>query len=61
MDVYFVVCSHRVDLGEDGTPKKLVGIILGMTDGVVEWDCPNVECLVVAARTLTFVFLGCDV
>jgi hypothetical protein len=61
MDGDFVVCSHQVDLGEGGTPEKLVGIIVDMTDGVAVWDRPEVECPVVAARTPTVVFLGYDV
>jgi hypothetical protein len=53
--------AHHVDLGEDGTPEKLVGVIVNMTDGVEVWDCPGVECPVVAARAPTVVFLGYDV
>jgi hypothetical protein len=56
-----VVRSHQVDLGEDGTPEKLVVVIVDMTDGVAVWDCPGVECPVVAAKSPTVVFLGYDV
>jgi hypothetical protein len=49
----FVVCSHQVDLGEDGTTKKLVGVIMDMTDGVAVGDGPGVERSVVAAGTPT--------
>lgn len=34
MDCGMVVGSHQVDHGEDGTPEKLVGVIIDMTDGV---------------------------
>jgi hypothetical protein len=34
MDGDLVVRSHQLDLGEDGTPEKLVGVVVGMTDGV---------------------------
>jgi hypothetical protein len=61
MDGNLVVGSHQVDLGEDGTPEKLVGVIVDMTDGVAGWDCPGVECPVVAARAPTVVFVVYDV
>jgi hypothetical protein len=38
----FVVRSHQVDLGEDGTTKKLVGVVMDMTDGVAVGDGPGV-------------------
>jgi hypothetical protein len=58
MDGDLVVRSRQVDLGEDGTPEKLVGVIVDMTNGVAAWDCPGVECPVVAARAPTVVSLG---
>jgi hypothetical protein len=61
MDRDLVVHSHQVDLGEDGTPEKLVGVIVDMTDRVAVWDCLGIECPVVAARAPTVVFLGYDV
>jgi hypothetical protein len=61
MDGDLVVRSHQVDLGEDGTPEKLVGVIVDMTDGVAVCNCPGIECPVVAAREPTVVFLGYDV
>jgi hypothetical protein len=33
MDGDLVVCSHQVDLGGDGTPEKLVGVIVDITSG----------------------------
>jgi hypothetical protein len=41
--------------------RKLVRVIVDMTDGIEVWDCPGVECLVVAARVPTIVLLGYDV
>jgi hypothetical protein len=32
MDGSLSVRSHRVNLGEDGTPEKLVGVIVDMSD-----------------------------
>jgi hypothetical protein len=61
MDGDLVICSHQVDLGENGTAEKLVGVIVDMTDGVAVWDCPGVECPVVAARAPAVVILGYDV
>jgi hypothetical protein len=29
-----IVCSHLVDIGEDETTEKLMGVIMDMTDGV---------------------------
>jgi hypothetical protein len=53
-----VVCSHHVNLGEDETTEKLVGVVVDMADGVAVWDGPGVECPVVAAGASTVVFLG---
>jgi hypothetical protein len=61
MDGDLVVCCHQVNLGENGTTKKLMGVIVNMTDRITVWDCPGVECPVVAARAPTIVFLGYDV
>jgi hypothetical protein len=61
MEGDLVVHCHQVDLGEDGTPEKLVGVIVDMTDRVVVWDCPGIEYPVVAARATTVVFLGYNV
>jgi hypothetical protein len=35
MDGNLIVCSHQVDLAEDGTTEKLLGVIMYMMDGVV--------------------------
>jgi hypothetical protein len=43
MDGNLVVRSHQVDLGEDGTPERLVGVIVDMMDGVSVWDCSGFE------------------
>jgi hypothetical protein len=61
MEWDLVVRTHQVDLGEDGTSEKLVGVIVNMMDGLAVWDCPGVEYPVVAARAPTVVFLGYDV
>jgi hypothetical protein len=61
MDGDLIVRSHQVDLGEDGTPEKLVGVIVDMTDGIAVWDCSGMKCPVVAARAPTILFLGYDV
>jgi hypothetical protein len=53
-----VLRSHQVDLG---TSEKLVELIVDMTDGVVVWECPGVECSVVAVRAPTIAFIGYDV
>jgi hypothetical protein len=53
MDGDLVVRSHQVDLGEDGTPEMLVGVIVYMTNGVAVWDYPGPKCPVVAARAPT--------
>jgi hypothetical protein len=42
MDGDFAVSSHQVDLGEEGTTEKLVGVVMDMTDGVVVEDGPGV-------------------
>jgi hypothetical protein len=34
MDGDLILSSHPVDLGEDGTTEKLVGVVMDMTDGV---------------------------
>jgi hypothetical protein len=60
MDGDFIVFSRLVDLGEDGTTEKLVGVVMDMTDGIAVGDGPGVECPVVAAGTLRVVF-GHDV
>jgi hypothetical protein len=39
MDGDLVVRCHQVNLGEDGTPEKLVGIIVDMMDGCVNSRC----------------------
>jgi hypothetical protein len=49
IDGDLVVCSHQVDLGEDGTTEKLVGVVMDMADGVVVCDGPGVECPAVVA------------
>jgi hypothetical protein len=60
MDGDFIAYSHQVDLGEDGTTEKLMGVVVDMTYGVAAGDGPGIECSVVAARTRTVV-LGYDV
>jgi hypothetical protein len=42
MDGDLIVSCHQVDLGEDGTIEKLLGIIMDMTDGVAVLDDPSV-------------------
>jgi hypothetical protein len=37
-----IVCSHQVDLGEDGTTEKLVGVVTYITDVVAAGDGPGV-------------------
>jgi hypothetical protein len=34
MDGDLIVTSHQVDFGEDGTTVKLVGVVMGMPDGI---------------------------
>jgi hypothetical protein len=58
MDGDLIVCSHQVDLGEDGTTEKMVGVIMDMTDEVAVEDGPGVECSVAAAETPPVVILG---
>jgi hypothetical protein len=36
MDGNLIVRSHQVDLGEDGTTEKLVGVVMDMTDRVAK-------------------------
>jgi hypothetical protein len=38
MDGDLIVGSHQVDLGEDGTTEKLVGVVMDMMDGVAFGD-----------------------
>jgi hypothetical protein len=52
--------SQQVDLGEDGTTEKLVGVIMDMTNGVAVGEGPGVECYIIDAGTFTIV-LGHDV
>jgi hypothetical protein len=54
MDGALIVCSHQVDVGDDG--QNLVGVVIDMTDGVAVRDDLGVEFSVVAAMTLTVVF-----
>jgi hypothetical protein len=61
MDRDLVIRCHQVNLGEDRTPEKLVGVIVDMTDWVALWDYPGIKYPVVAARPPTIVFLGYDV
>jgi hypothetical protein len=42
MDGDFVLSSRQVDLGEDGTTEKLVGLVMDMTDRVVVGDNQDV-------------------
>jgi hypothetical protein len=42
MDGELVVCSHQVDLGEDGRTEKLVGVVMDMKDWVAVGDGPGV-------------------
>jgi hypothetical protein len=37
-----VVRSHQIDLGEDGTAEKLVGVVMDMTDWIAVGDGPGV-------------------
>jgi hypothetical protein len=45
MDRDFVVDSHQVDLGENGTSEKLIGVITDMPDGVVVGNVTGVRAL----------------
>jgi hypothetical protein len=38
MDGDLILSSHQVDLGEDGTTEKLVGVVIDITDGVTVGD-----------------------
>jgi hypothetical protein len=60
MDGDLIICSHQVDLREDGTSEKLVGVVMEMSHGVAVGDGPGVECSVVAAGTPPVVLLGHD-
>jgi hypothetical protein len=33
-----IINSHQVDLGDNGTTEKLVGVVTDMTDGVAVGD-----------------------
>jgi hypothetical protein len=61
MDGDLVICSHQVNLGENGAAEKLVGVIVDMTDGVAVRNGTGVKCSVLAAGTPTVVLLGYDV
>jgi hypothetical protein len=61
VDRNFVVSSHQVDFGKDGTAEKLVGVVVDVTDGVAVGNGPGVQRFVVAAGTPSVVFLGHDV
>jgi hypothetical protein len=39
MDEDLVVRCQHVELGEDGTPENLVGVIVDMTVGVTNMSC----------------------
>jgi hypothetical protein len=56
-----VVSSHQVDFGEDGTSKKLVGVVTDMLDGVAVGNNTGVEDSVIATGTPPIVLLGYDV
>jgi hypothetical protein len=42
MDGNFIISSHQVDFGKDGTTEKLVGVV-DMTDGEAVGDGPGVQ------------------
>jgi hypothetical protein len=52
-----IVCCHQIDLGEEGTTERLVGVVMDMTDGVVVRDGLGVESSVVTTGTPTIVLL----
>jgi hypothetical protein len=56
-----VVCCHWIDLGKEGTIKKLIGVVMDMMDGIAVGDGPGVYCSVAATGTPTIAHLGHDV
>jgi hypothetical protein len=56
-----VVSSRQVDLSEDGTTEKLVGVVMDMPDGVAVRNGTEVKGSVISAGTPTVVLLGHDV
>jgi hypothetical protein len=61
MDGDFIVSSHQVDIGVDGTIEKLMGVVMDMTEGEELGDGPGFQRSVVAAGTPTVVLHGHDV
>jgi hypothetical protein len=51
MDEDFIVCSHHMDLGEEGTTEKLLGVVMDMMDEAAVEDGPGADNSVVAAGT----------
>jgi hypothetical protein len=58
MDGDLVVCSHQVDLGEDGTTEKLMRVVVDMADGVVVWDGLALSALLLPQGCQPLSFLG---
>jgi hypothetical protein len=55
MDGNLVLCSHQIDLGEEGTAEKLVGVVVEMLDGIAVADGPGIQCLYIRIVLLLFV------
>jgi hypothetical protein len=58
MDGNLVVGSRQADFGENGTTKKLVGVIMDMPDGVAVENGMGVGGSVIATRTPPVVLFG---
>jgi hypothetical protein len=60
VDGNLVVCPHKIDLREDVTTRKLVGVIMNVTDGVAVGNGSGVQRSIVTTRTPTVALLGHD-
>jgi hypothetical protein len=61
MDGDLVISSNRVDFGEDGTPEKLVGVVMDMQNGIAVGNYTGVEHSVIVTGMPHVFVLGYDV
>jgi hypothetical protein len=55
MDRNLVVYPHQINLGEEATTRKLVGVIMYVTDGKAVWNGSSIPCSIVSIGMPTVV------
>jgi hypothetical protein len=53
-----VICSNQSDLGEETATKKLMRVVMDVTDRIAVWNRTGVEHSIVSAETPTVALLG---